>query len=70
MKDRGLLAPGMAADVIAFDPLAFAATSTYETGRSLAVGVAHVAVNGTLVLHHGQRTPARPGRGLKRSGSR
>ncbi len=70
LNDRGLLAPGMAADVIAFDPLTFAATSTYEDGKSLAAGVAHVAVNGTLVLHHGQRTPARPGRGLKRSGSR
>ena len=70
LKDRGLLAPGMAADVIAFDPLTFAATSTYESGKSLAVGMAHVAVNGQLVLHHGRRTPARPGRGLKRSGSR
>ena len=60
----------MAADVIAFDPLTFAATSTYESGKSLAVGMAHVAVNGQLVLHHGRRTPARPGRGLKRSGSR
>ena len=67
LNDRGLLAPGMAADVVAFDPLGFSATSTYEAGQSLAVGMAHVAVNGQLVLRGGQRTPARPGRGLKRS---
>jgi N-acyl-D-amino-acid deacylase len=30
------------------------------------VGVEHVFVNGTPVLLHGERTPARPGRGLKR----
>ncbi len=66
LDDRGLLAPGMAADMVAFDPLSFAATSTYESGQSLAVGMAHVAVNGQLVLRGGHSTGARPGRGLKR----
>ena len=69
LKDRGLLAPGMAADVIAFDPLAFAATSTYEHGTSRATGMVHVAVNGVLALRDRYYTGVRPGRGLKRSGS-
>jgi len=69
LADRGLLAPGMAADVVAFHPRTFHATSTYELGKSPAVGMAHVAVNGQLVMNNGCYTGGRPGRGLKRSGT-
>jgi N-acyl-D-amino-acid deacylase len=65
LKDRGLLRPGMAADVVVFDPDTIADRATYDDGRRLAVGVEHVLVNGELVLHNGQRTPALPGRALK-----
>jgi N-acyl-D-amino-acid deacylase len=67
LTDRGLLQPGMAADVVVFDPAAIADCSTYEKGRQLAVGVEHVLVNGELVLDAGRRTAALPGRGLKRT---
>jgi N-acyl-D-amino-acid deacylase len=66
LSDRGLLRPGMAADVVVFDPEAVADRATYDDGRRLAVGVDHVLVNGELVLHHGRRTAALPGRALRR----
>jgi N-acyl-D-amino-acid deacylase len=67
LRDRGLLSPGMAADVVVFDPETIADHATYDDGRRLAEGVEHVLVNGVLVLHQGQRTPALPGRALKKS---
>ena len=57
----------MAADVVVFDPDAIADRSTFEDGKALAAGVEHVAVNGELVLHDGERTRLLPGRGLKRN---
>jgi N-acyl-D-amino-acid deacylase len=65
LKDRGMLRPGMAADVVVFDATRIADQSTYEDGRRLAVGVDHVVVNGKLVLHDGKRTAALPGRALR-----
>jgi N-acyl-D-amino-acid deacylase len=70
LADRGRLGVGFAADIAAFDPAAVRDASTYTTGRALAEGMRHVAVNGELVLRDGQRTPARPGRGLPRSVTR
>jgi N-acyl-D-amino-acid deacylase len=66
LKDRGLLRAGFAADVVVFDPEKIADRSTYDHGKALAVGVEHVIVNGVPVLSKGERTSARPGRGLKR----
>lgn len=67
LADRGLIRPGMAADVVVFDAGRVADRATYEDGRQLAVGVEHVLVNGEPVLRDGQRTPARPGRALRPS---
>jgi N-acyl-D-amino-acid deacylase len=66
LRDRGLLREGQAADVVVFDPDKIDDRSTFDDGKPLAVGVEHVLVNGELVLHSGQRTPALPGRGLRR----
>jgi N-acyl-D-amino-acid deacylase len=66
LKDRGFLRPGLAADVVVFDPDAVADHSTYEDGRRLATGVEHVLVNGQVVLQGGERTRALPGRALRR----
>jgi N-acyl-D-amino-acid deacylase len=66
LKDRGLLKEGMVADVCVFDPKQIADRSTYDDGRQLAVGMAHVIVNGQLVLYEGKRTSALPGRALRR----
>jgi N-acyl-D-amino-acid deacylase len=66
LHDRGLLRPGLAADVVVFDADKIADRSTFDDGRVLAEGVEHVVVNGELVLHQGQRTRALPGRALRR----
>jgi N-acyl-D-amino-acid deacylase len=66
LKDRGRIAPGMAADVIVFDPTAIRDRSTFADGKLLAEGMRDVFVNGEAVLRNGERTAARPGRGLRR----
>ena len=50
LAGRGVLADGMAADIVVFDPLTVRATATYEAPRSAPVGISHVVVNGTLVV--------------------
>jgi N-acyl-D-amino-acid deacylase len=67
LRDRGLLRPGMAADVVVFDADRILDRATFAEGRLLAEGVEHVLVNGEVVLRAGQRTKALPGRGLRRS---
>jgi N-acyl-D-amino-acid deacylase len=66
LTDRGQLRPGFAADVAVFDPAAVTDRSTYAAGRTLAEGVDHVLVNGTVVLKDGEPTGATPGRALRR----
>ncbi|GAC1466650.1 MAG: D-aminoacylase [Isosphaeraceae bacterium] len=66
LTDRGLLRPGYFADIAVFDPVSVIDRSTYHAGRTLAEGVDHVLVNGTLVLENGEPTGATPGRALRR----
>jgi N-acyl-D-amino-acid deacylase len=66
LTDRGLLRPGFAADIAVFDPFTVTDRSTYAAGRTVAEGVDHVVVNGTLVLEEGKPTGATPGRALRR----
>jgi len=61
---RGLLQPGMFADVVVFDPAAIADTATFERPHSYAVGVRDVFVNGVQVLKDGEHTGKTPGRAL------
>ena len=70
LKDRGTLAVGAFADVVAFDPAAMADKATYEQPHQYAVGMRHVVVNGVPVLRDGEHTGATPGRALKGSGVR
>jgi N-acyl-D-amino-acid deacylase len=66
LTDRGLIRPGFVADIAIYDPLTIVDRSTYEAGRTLAEGVEHVLVNGTLVLEQGEPTGQTPGRALRR----
>jgi len=66
LADRGLIAPNMFADVIAFDPQTFADRSTYEQPTLLAVGMKYVVVNGVIAVDGGRYTNALAGRVLKR----
>ena len=67
--DRGILRPGMRADVTVFDATRILDNATYEKPHQYATGVAYVIVNGQLVLDGVRHTGARPGRILKRQDS-
>jgi dihydroorotase/N-acyl-D-amino-acid deacylase len=66
LVDRGLIRPGMKADMVIFDPAVIADRATFEKPHQYAAGVSHVLVNGTLVVDGGKITGARPGRVLRR----
>jgi dihydroorotase/N-acyl-D-amino-acid deacylase len=68
LSDRGLLRPGMAADLVAFDPARVRERSTYADPTHYSEGFAYVAVNGQLVVDEGRITAARPGRAIKGPG--
>jgi len=64
LEGRGLLKPGMFADVVVFDPATIADRATFDRPHQYAVGVRHVFVNGAQVLKDGEHTNALPGRAL------
>jgi N-acyl-D-amino-acid deacylase len=74
LADRGIVRPGMAADLVAFDPATVRERSTYADPLHYSEGIPFVCVNGRLVVDGGRMTDARPGRALMgpgyRSGSR
>jgi len=68
LRDHGSLKPGMAADVVLFDPAKIADHSTFEKPMQYATGVSGVFVNGIQVLKDGQPTGSKPGRFVKGAG--
>jgi len=65
LADRGIVRPGMAADLVVFDPATVRERSTYADPNRYSEGFRYVAVNGQLVVDEGRLTAARPGRPLK-----
>jgi N-acyl-D-amino-acid deacylase len=63
--ERGLLRPGLFADVTIFDPNSVIDHSTYLEPFQYNTGIVHVLVNGEVVLDHEHTTQARPGRALR-----
>jgi N-acyl-D-aspartate/D-glutamate deacylase len=61
LNDRGLLRPGMAADITIFDPAIVTDRATFENPLQYSVGIEYVIVNGTVVLNKGEHTGAKPG---------
>jgi N-acyl-D-aspartate/D-glutamate deacylase len=70
LQDRGILRPGMAADITVFDPAAIRDVATFEDPNHYSVGVRHVFVNGRAVVTDGVITAERPGRPLRGPGYR
>ncbi|HVX39188.1 MAG TPA: D-aminoacylase [Gemmatimonadaceae bacterium] len=70
IHDRGVLEPGMFADVVVFDPATIIDRATYENPKQLSVGVRDVWVNGVRVIADGKHTGAKPGRALRGPGYR
>jgi N-acyl-D-amino-acid deacylase len=65
MHDRGLLRPGMAADMVLFDPARVQEKSTYAKPHQYSQGFEFVLVNGQIVVDEGKLTAARPGQPLR-----
>ena len=61
LQDRGLLAAGMAADVVIFDPENIRDMATYEDSHRYPEGISHVLVNGALTIEDGKHTKERAG---------
>jgi dihydroorotase/N-acyl-D-amino-acid deacylase len=64
LGDRGLLRPGMKADLVVFDPAIIADKADFANPHQYAVGVDFTIVNGKPALAGGQVTARRPGRVL------
>jgi N-acyl-D-amino-acid deacylase len=64
LVDRGLLRPGMKADLTIFDPALVKDMATFERPHQYADGFSCVLVNGAVVFEKGAMTDARPGRVL------
>jgi N-acyl-D-aspartate/D-glutamate deacylase len=66
--ERGILRPGMMADVTVFDPATIHDVATFEDPSHYSVGVKYVFVNGRAVVAEGKITADRPGRVLRGPG--
>ena len=61
LVDRGLIRPGMCADVVMFDFEAIDDRATWDEPVTFPVGIDYVLVNGEVMIDHGKHTGARPG---------
>ncbi len=67
LTDRGVLRPGLKADIVVFNPATIIDKATFEKPHQYAEGVVAVVVNGRLTLSNGQMTGERAGRALRRN---
>ena len=68
LHDRGLLKPGMKADIVVFDPESVRDLSTFTDPHQFSVGIDDVIVNGVPVLRGGKMTGALPGKTIRGRG--
>jgi N-acyl-D-amino-acid deacylase len=59
--DRGVLRPGMLADIVIFDPEAVTDTATYEEPSQYPEGIPFVLINGKIVIDKSNHTGIRSG---------
>lgn len=60
--DRGLIRPGLAADIVIFDEQKITDRATFDHPHQYPEGIEFVLVNGQIVIAEGQHTQARPGK--------
>jgi len=65
LRDRGLLRPGMYADITVFDPEKVIDRATFDAPHQFSEGISQVFVNGALVVDQGKITGRLPGRVLR-----
>ena len=69
LSDRGILSAGARADIAVFDPQVFGERGTTFEPNQVAIGMAHVIVNGVLTLLGGALTGERAGQVLRKPGA-
>lgn len=67
--DRGLLRPGMAADLVIFDERTVQDRATFEQPKQYATGFEYVIVNGQVVIEGEKHTGAKAGKILRGPGA-
>jgi N-acyl-D-amino-acid deacylase len=65
LPDRGVLAKGMKADVVIFDPARIRDMATYDDSHRYPEGVRYVIVNGAITVEDGEHTKERAGQVLR-----
>jgi len=65
--DRGIIRPGMKADLVVFNYYTISDTATYQNPHSYPKGVEYVVVNGVVVVEEGKHRGTKPGKLLKRT---
>lgn len=70
LAERGVLAPGMFADIVVFDPNTVMDNATFEQPHQVSTGVVATYVNGVAVWKQGAHTGAKPGRAVRGPGAR
>lgn len=64
--ERGLLRPGLAADIVIFNDKTISDRASYQRPKQYADGIDYVLVNGQVVIEKGQHNGTKPGRILRR----
>jgi N-acyl-D-amino-acid deacylase len=67
LNDRGLVRPGLAADLVLFDAERILDRATFEEPRQAPEGIELVVVNGVVVVESGRHSGATPGVALRSS---
>lgn len=67
LMDRGLIRPGVWADLVVFDPKRITNKATYRDPRQYPEGISKVLVNGEIVVDEGKHTGALPGKILRKT---
>lgn len=70
LNDRGLLRPGMAADIVVFDERTVGDQATFDKPHQYSNGFRYVLVNGEITVDEGKHSGARAGTVLKGPGAR
>ena len=63
---KGIVRPGMDADLVVFDPVTVESRATFENPRRHPRGVHHVVVNGEFVVREGETTGNLPGEAVRK----